>query len=275
MSHPVLRLFDGFDNTTPELRDEVRELQRELQKDGFEIGDDGRFGRDTEAVVKRFQQEHGLDDDGVVGSRTWSTLLQIPAPKAGVIFPTTYATANVSLLAQLAEALKYKSFIEAAAAMYGRPASLLAGIGSRESRWGLALNPIGPSGTGDAVARRFPTRFRTAGLPSDAGGFGRGLMQIDFDAHEFARTGNWKDPKGNIDYGAKVLAENRDFFIRREPTVTGLRLLQSAVASYNTGAGNVLRAVRDGRDVDFYTAGRNYSSDTLNRAGWFQNHGWA
>jgi len=72
-----------------------------------------------------------------------------------------------------------------------------------------------------------------------------------------------------------ALSENRDFFIRREPTVTGLRLLQSAVASYNTGAGNVLRAVRDGRDVDFYTAGRNYSSDTLNRAGWFQNHGWA
>jgi hypothetical protein len=274
MNHPELRLNDGFDHTSPDLREDVRELQRELKKEGFKIGDDGLFGRDTEIAVKQFQSEHGLDDDGVVGAYTWAALLAEPAPKPGIIFSTTYATSNPSLLQQLAEANKYKALIEEAAKQYNFPVSLIAGIGSRESRWGLALQPAGPGGTGDAAARRFPTRFRDKALPPD-GGFGRGLMQIDFDAHEFARTGNWKDARENILYGAKVLGDNRDFFTRREPTLTGMKLLQVAVASYNTGAGNVLSAIRDQRDIDYYTAGRNYSKDALDRAGWFQTQGWA
>ena len=99
-------------------------------------------------------------------------------------------------------------------------------------------------------------------------------MQIDFDAHEFARTGNWRDPRENIPYGCKVLSEARGF-IRRRAGLEGRPLLQAALAGYNAGPGNALRAIRDGRDVDFYTAGRNYSRDVLNRAGWFQLHGWA
>ncbi len=274
MNHPVLRLNDGFDHTSQGLREDVKELQRELKKEGFDIGDDGLFGRDTENFVRQFQREHGLDDDGVVGAYTWAALLSEPAPKPGIGFPTTYSKTNSSLIQQLAEAKQYKAFIEDAANQFGFPASLLAGIGSRESRWGLALQPVGPAGTGDAVGRRFPSRFRELALPPD-GGFGRGLMQIDFDAHEFARTGNWKDPRENIMYGVSVLRDNRDFFTRREPSLSGIGLLQAAVAGYNTGAGNVLKAIRDQRDIDYYTAGRNYSKDTLDRAGWFQIQGWA
>lgn len=36
---------------------------------------DGNFGGHTEEVVKKFQRDHGLKDDGVVGSKTWSLLL--------------------------------------------------------------------------------------------------------------------------------------------------------------------------------------------------------
>ena len=49
MSRPILRLYDGFDHTSPELRDEVRGLQAELNKEGFSVDVDGLFGRDTEA----------------------------------------------------------------------------------------------------------------------------------------------------------------------------------------------------------------------------------
>jgi hypothetical protein len=274
MSHPVLRLFDGFDHTSPDLKEEVRKLQRELRSEGFIIDVDGQFGRDTEDSVKRFQRDQGLDDDGIVGARTWAALLRTPPPKAGFLFPTTFGSTNTSLLNQLSEASKYRSIIDAASREFDIPVPLLAGIGSRESRWGLALTPAGPTGTGDAVSRRFPTRFRIGSMPPDGGGFGRGLMQIDFDAHEFARTGNWKDPEANIRYGTQVLAGNRSFFVRREPSMEGMNLFRAAVAGYNCGVGNVLRALRDGRDVDFYTAGRDYSTDVLNRAGWFQNQGW-
>jgi hypothetical protein len=98
-------------------------------------------------------------------------------------------------------------------------------------------------------------------------------MQIDYDAQEFARTGRWKDPAESIRAGGSILTSYRDL-MQRKTSLAGAALLQAALASYNCGPGNVLRALQDGRDVDFYTAGRDYSRDVLNRAGWFQLHGW-
>ncbi|HEX2713317.1 MAG TPA: peptidoglycan-binding protein [Candidatus Acidoferrales bacterium] len=273
MGHPVLRLFDGSDNTSPELREEVKTLQILLNQDGSSLKVDGIFGRDTEGAVRRFQNEHGLVDDGIVGPLTWSVLLGAVSPDPTKTFLTTFPPDDVSLSAQLTKAMEFKGFIELACAQTGFQTALIGGIGSRESHWGLGLKPIGPAGTGDFAERRFPTQFRQGPMPPDGGGFGRGLMQIDFDAQEFARTGNWRDPEQNILTGCKILAGFRDL-IQRKAALTGLTLLQAAVASYNSGPGNVLHAVRDGRDIDFYTAGRNYSKDVLNRAGWFQLKGW-
>jgi len=273
MSRPILRLYDGFDHTSPELRDEVRGLQAELNKEGLSVDVDGLFGRDTEAAVKRFQREHGLDDDGVVGPLAWAALLGMEPPDLETAFPTTYPRNDPALLKQFHEAAKYKAFIDEAAEQYGFQPSVVGGVGSRESHWGLILKPRGPVGTGDFIDRRFPSRFRTGPLPPDGGGFGRGLMQIDFDAHEFARTGNWEDPKESIIYGCKVLADSRDF-MRQRTDLEGTTLLRAALAGYNAGPGNALRAIRDGRDVDFYTTGRDYSEDVLNRAGFFQLYGW-
>jgi len=98
-------------------------------------------------------------------------------------------------------------------------------------------------------------------------------MQIDFDAHEFARTGNWKDPRENILFGCQVLADSRDFMRRKTP-LDGRELLRAALAGYNAGPGNALRAFQDKLDIDFFTTGRDYSRDVLNRAGFFQMHGW-
>ncbi|MCI0484572.1 MAG: peptidoglycan-binding protein [candidate division NC10 bacterium] len=273
MSRPILRLYDGFDHTSPELRREVKGLQAELNKEGFSLDVDGLFGRDTENAVKRFQREHGLDDDGVVGPLTWAALLRTEPPDLETAFPTTYPRNDPALLKQFHEAAKYKTFIDEAAEQHGLQSSIVGGVGSRESHWGLMLKPRGQAGTGDFIERRFPSRFRTGPLPPDRGGFGRGLMQIDFDAHEFARTGNWQDPKENILYGCKVLADSRDF-MKRRTDLEGRALLQGALAGYNAGPGNALRAIRDGRDVDFYTTGRDYSKDVLDRAGFFQLQGW-
>lgn len=273
MDHPILRLNDGFEHTSPALRDEVAVLQAALKNEGLPVEVDGLFGRETESAVKRFQVEHGLADDGIVGALTWAALLQTPTPDPQAVFETTFAPANASLVKQLEAAMPYKGAIDEGASRYELQPALIGGIGSRESQWGLALSPVGPAGTGDFAKRGFPTQFRSGPLPPD-GGFGRGLMQIDFDAHPFARTGNWKDPRENILYGCSVLNDCRSF-LQRKTNLQGRALLQAAVAAYNCGPGNVLTAIRDGRSVDFYTAGRDYSADTLNRAGFFQMHGWA
>ncbi|MEG3876023.1 S8 family serine peptidase [Microcoleus sp. herbarium7] len=202
---------------------------------------------------------------------------EIDDPKSsGGQFKTDISINNGEYKAQLKEILtpsyygkSYKPFIEAAANKYDwLTSSVLAGIGSRETDWGLSsyLNVLGPTGTGDWARRK-------GKLPPDGLGFGRGLMQIDYDAHEFARTGNWGDPRENILYAASVLASSRNY-IQQNTNLQGNDLLRAAIAGYNAGPGNVLKAINQGLDIDYYTTGRDYSRNVLNRAGWFQLNGW-
>jgi peptidoglycan hydrolase-like protein with peptidoglycan-binding domain len=112
MGHPILRLFDGLDNTSPELREDVRALQTLLNQDGASLTVDGILGRDTESAVRRFQNEHGLADDGIVGPLTWSALMGTPSPDTTKTFLTTLPVDDHSLTAQLAKATEFKAFIE-------------------------------------------------------------------------------------------------------------------------------------------------------------------
>ena len=89
----------------------------------------------------------------------------------------------------------------------------------------------------------------------------------------FARTGEWRDPAANIRQGCTLLTDARAI-LRRRTVLHGRALLRAALAAYNCGIDNVLHAVRQGYDLDFYTSGRDYSRDVVNRAGFFQAHGW-
>src|SRR5690606_6830394 len=83
MPFPALKLRDGFADTSPELRDDVRMLQRALVRAGHATDTDGLFGAGTEAALKAFQLAAGLDPDGVAGDRTWQALgpfLEAPPP---------------------------------------------------------------------------------------------------------------------------------------------------------------------------------------------------
>lgn len=42
---------------------------------------DGKFGSDTRTNVVRFQSQHGLPADGIVGPATWAQLDQVPDPR--------------------------------------------------------------------------------------------------------------------------------------------------------------------------------------------------
>jgi len=197
-----------------------------------------------------------------------------------MIFETTYAPDNQSLLSQLAEAAQYQPFILESSEKYHFQPSIIAGLGSRESHWGLALKPKGPAGTGDFHERTFPTSYRTGPVPPD-GGFGRGLLQIDFDAYEFARGDRWKNPRENILYCCQILAQAMRTIKRKAVAekitadLSNRKILRAVLASYNAGSGRILKAIREEKDIDYYTTGRNYSADVLNRAGWFQAQGWA
>lgn len=58
--------------------DDVRQAQRRLSERGWVIRVDAVFGPRTEEIVRAFQQEKGLDADGLVGPRTWAALWVAP-----------------------------------------------------------------------------------------------------------------------------------------------------------------------------------------------------
>ena len=87
--------------------------QTELNKRGYDIGSygiDGDFGKATEAAVKRFQTDHGLKADGIVGPETWEAL-ENKAPKATytvIINGLTESEADALLLTYTGAATKQK-----------------------------------------------------------------------------------------------------------------------------------------------------------------------
>lgn len=167
---------------------------------------------------------------------------------------------------------------------------LLWALLERESRSGEALTPPGPAGTGDWAPR-------SGKMPPDGKGWGRGLMQLDWNS--IAQQVDWADPKANIEAGAAHFASMLRFFalvhgnkgmsIRwakngkyyqiggpnadyADPRpLSGNALTAAALAAYNTGQGNVLVSVAMGLDPDTTTApgptkSPDYSSDVLRRA---------
>jgi putative chitinase len=54
--------------------DAVAQLQKTLRNLNFAVAVDGDFGPGTEVAVTRFQSEHGLTADGIVGPATWKAL---------------------------------------------------------------------------------------------------------------------------------------------------------------------------------------------------------
>jgi len=191
-----------------------------------------------------------------------------------VTFPATISASDPSMLAQAAAANNYREFILAAAQQFGFQPAVICGVGSRESGWGLLLRPPGAAGTGDFAPRQHTKPWRPLPMPPDGQGYGRGLMQIDYDAFDFARTGNWQDPASNIHFGAQVLHSNVRF-LTTNTSLQGLDLLRGAIAGYNCGLGNVEKAIQQSLDIDAFTAHADYSKDVLNRAGFFQLQGWA
>ena len=134
MSNRLLRLHDGFDHASPELREEVKELQTKLNRQGFSLDVDGLFGYDLEDAVKQFQAQHGLDDDGIVGPCTWAALFGTEPPNPDLVFPTTFQSNSTSLLQDFSEAAKFKAFIDEGARKFGFLAPVIGGVGSPIAR---------------------------------------------------------------------------------------------------------------------------------------------
>lgn len=178
-----------------------------------------------------------------------------------------YKDDDFGLQQDYAESKQYESFVRWISDETGIDMAIIWGIGSRESRWGRILKPKGAAGCGDYAKRR-------GSLPPDGLGWGRGLMQIDYAAHEFARNGMWRDAESNIRYGMKdVLLVNVRYFKKKFPDLDDDTRTRAAIAAYNCGPGTVKKLLEVGADVDKFTAHGNYSADVIARGVWFRDGG--
>jgi hypothetical protein len=64
------RCHSGF---RPADRPGVLTWQAQMKRRGWKISADGRFGAQSSDVAAAFQREKHLDDDGLVGAKTWAT----------------------------------------------------------------------------------------------------------------------------------------------------------------------------------------------------------
>lgn len=174
---------------------------------------------------------------------------------AGVIIMLRKKIASAGgVLIDDAKKWAFQSVISNAAAQYGDAILQVAGeqgvdpflvvaLGERETGWGTGAGytPYNdPGGTGDA-------------------GHGRGLLQIDDRTWaDWINANNWTDPYTNITKGVQILKQDLAYFAGKG--LSGDEQIRAALAAYNHGPGNVWNNIQAGRDIDYGTAGGNYSS---------------
>lgn len=183
------------------------------------------------------------------------------------------------------------------APQYGLSPYMVLGMTFAESNFGKALTPPGPAGTGDFIPRS-PSRcvarnakgdctktlaqlvqelnFPVAQVTSSDGkpqlkptqrGWGHGLYQIDLMSHApFIATGKWSDPREAMKYALDLYAKNKAQIQKALPNLGPVDLIRATIASYNAGAGPVIKAVREGRSLDTVTFHPNYVSKIEQKA---------
>ncbi len=128
-------------------------LQDLLRARGYSIEDQhggqrGFFGSKTEMAVKKFQSDHGLIADGIVGQKTLSALLDPASPKVNAL------PSKKSLSAQ--EFInRYSVHAVESQKITGIPASVTLAQAALESNWGksapgnnfFGIKGAGPAGT--------------------------------------------------------------------------------------------------------------------------------
>jgi len=77
-ARPMLKLGDGM-GARAALAPHVAELQALLNAHGASLSADGKFGPLTHGAVRQYQSAYGLQVDGIVGPKTWGSLLSATA----------------------------------------------------------------------------------------------------------------------------------------------------------------------------------------------------
>ena len=70
----------------------VTKLQNVLNAHGYDLAEDGIFGKKTQAAVRDYQEKYGLKLDGIAGKETWGSLMAQNDSAQGSSRPSGYSS---------------------------------------------------------------------------------------------------------------------------------------------------------------------------------------
>ena len=113
--------------------DAVRQLQGELNKHGYQLNEDGIFGKKTRSAVRDYQRKNNLRLDGIAGDETWGSLMA-PAPAEPEAPPAPVAKPSARTARELERLEKgYTPSADVTAALTGGYASSYAAAAGQQA----------------------------------------------------------------------------------------------------------------------------------------------
>jgi hypothetical protein len=241
----------------------VKKWQQFLKQQGFFSAEpNGNFGPKTLDATKAFQQIHGIQATGVVGSLTIS--------KANSL---GFNPDNEPQLPQINTDQKMMKWIKdnlsdtinqaVNGSIYSE--DWLAGMCARETGFlfcrhanqGISFTQICPMMKGDFGKR--------PGEPEKMF-HGFGFWQIDIGSFpDFVSSGKWTDPLETAKMAVKVLNGKMSFLKSKgwQEQLDQLTWERAITAAYNCGEGNVNKALSKNQDVDCFTFSKDYSKEVF------------
>ncbi|MEY4605920.1 MAG: hypothetical protein RLY45_680 [Actinomycetota bacterium] len=208
-------------------------VQQALMNTGIELvgGADGIFGRYTEAAVRRFQADHGLTADGIVGPAT-AAALGLRLPETGAIVRRGSSGVIVVLVQQALMSTGIE-LVGGADGIFGRYTE--AAVRRFQADHGLTADGVVGPATAAALGLRLPDATQPPGtsLPP----VGSGPVFPTRRTCTFSDTFGAPRPNGRTHEGVDILAPTGSpAYAMYAGTITRITL-----ASSGTIAGNALR----------------------------------
>jgi hypothetical protein len=232
---------------------EVITWQQYLNSQGYALTADGNFGPATEAATKNFQQRHGLVVDGEVGPITFNFAASLDEPAPNLI------KSNLDVLTWIKQNLRIQITVAITGTSFTE--DWLAALACRETG-GLLTKYVNSGNTTVALLAPLMKGDYTNGEYH-----GYSFWQIDIRSFpDFINSGDWVNSQKAAVQAVSVLNTMKKSLI--ELGIAKYSLPndgddRATTASYNCGSGNVMKALEEGQNVDYFTANQNYSSQVF------------
>lgn len=218
------------------------------------------FDAKTDTATRAFQRDHKLKIDGEIGSLTIGVAMGLGFNPDG-----EPKIAQIRNSAQLLLWIKENLGDAIRAATIGSHYSedWLGAMAARET--GFLITRYVNQGLlpPEVHARMLGDYGQRPGEPAKQY-HGYGYWQIDTGSYpDFVRSGDWQDPLKTARKAVAVLDEKRGALLAAGLGLDGEMLERAITAAYNCGQGNVIKAVRNGDDIDRYTFAKNYSAEVF------------